>query len=257
MSYLPILLLVFIAIAVLAERLKQRSTGSSEGVPYEPRQALFSRAERSFFGVLEQAVAGQFRIMGKVRLGDLIQPAKGFSHSQRTGAWNRIHQKHVDFVLCQTDTLSVAGVVELDDATHWRKDRSGRDAFVDKVLNTAGIPIVHFVARRSYSVQEVKSALEEIFAPGTKGAESAGLSGVAMAEKPPQMNPQDGPIDEMFVAGVSIEVPHDPATEQEVPICTECHSPMVKRLAKKGPNAGKYFWACSAFPKCRKIQVLG
>ena len=103
---------------------------------------LFSPAERSFFGVLEQAVWGRYRVLGKVRLGDLVQPAKGLSAGKRTGAWNRIHQKHVDIVLCQPDTLAVAGVVELDDASHRRKDRAERDEFVDKALSTAGIPIV-------------------------------------------------------------------------------------------------------------------
>ena len=235
----------------MAARLKKHSASSSEGVPYEPRQELFSPAERSFFGVLEQAVAGQFRVMGKIRLGDLIQPAKGFSHSQRTGAWNRIHQKHVDFVLCHPDTLAVVAVVELDDASHRRKDRSDRDAFVDKVLSTAGIPIVHFAARKGYSIQEVSAKLNEVFSLRAVASEPVVLSGVAQEEQP-SAEVASRSVDEM-----PAEVPHDQTIEQAVPICTACGSPMVKRQARKGPNVGKYFWACSAFPKCRKIQVLG
>lgn len=33
--------------------------------------------------------------------------------------------------------------------------------------------------------------------------------------------------------------------------CKKCGSHMVLREAKKGPNAGKQFWDCSKFPKCR------
>ena len=31
---------------------------------------------------------------------------------------------------------------------------------------------------------------------------------------------------------------------------------MVKRIAKKGPNAGNEFWGCSSFPKCRATIQL-
>lgn len=35
--------------------------------------------------------------------------------------------------------------------------------------------------------------------------------------------------------------------------CPKCGSDMVKRVAKRGPNAGQEFWGCSQFPKCRGI----
>lgn len=35
--------------------------------------------------------------------------------------------------------------------------------------------------------------------------------------------------------------------------CPKCNAPMVKRKAKRGPNAGNEFWGCSKFPKCRGI----
>ncbi|SEQ63713.1 protein kinase and helix-hairpin-helix DNA-binding domain-containing protein [Pseudomonas cuatrocienegasensis] len=33
--------------------------------------------------------------------------------------------------------------------------------------------------------------------------------------------------------------------------CPVCRSPMVKRMAKKGRNAGKHFWGCSCYPRCK------
>jgi ssDNA-binding Zn-finger/Zn-ribbon topoisomerase 1 len=38
--------------------------------------------------------------------------------------------------------------------------------------------------------------------------------------------------------------------------CPKCGSPMVKRKAKRGANAGKEFWGCSAFPRCKKIVPM-
>lgn len=40
---------------------------------------------------------------------------------------------------------------------------------------------------------------------------------------------------------------------EESLICPRCGAPMVKRVATKGSNAGKQFWGCSMFPKCREI----
>lgn len=40
-------------------------------------------------------------------------------------------------------------------------------------------------------------------------------------------------------------------TEEETPRCPKCSEKMVKRVAKKGPAAGKKFWGCSSYPKCR------
>lgn len=37
------------------------------------------------------------------------------------------------------------------------------------------------------------------------------------------------------------------------PNCPICGNSMLKRLAKSGVNAGKEFWGCSQFPKCRGI----
>lgn len=34
------------------------------------------------------------------------------------------------------------------------------------------------------------------------------------------------------------------------PFCPECQSRMVKRQAKRGPNAGKAFWGCTRYPDC-------
>lgn len=41
-----------------------------------------------------------------------------------------------------------------------------------------------------------------------------------------------------------------------VPDCPKCGQLMVKRIAKKGANAGSRFWGCSGFPTCRGIRVI-
>lgn len=37
--------------------------------------------------------------------------------------------------------------------------------------------------------------------------------------------------------------------------CPKCGSEMVLRTSKQGPDADNQFWGCSAFPKCRMVEV--
>ena len=53
----------------------------------------------------------------------------------------------------------------------------------------------------------------------------------------------------------ALEITPDPENTPER-ICPRCGAPMILRTAKKGDNAGKQFYGCSAFPKCRCILNL-
>lgn len=40
-------------------------------------------------------------------------------------------------------------------------------------------------------------------------------------------------------------------TVSSVPVCPKCGAKLILRTAQKGPNAGKQFYGCSSFPKCK------
>ena len=48
----------------------------------------------------------------------------------------------------------------------------------------------------------------------------------------------------------------DSGMDTETKVCPKCGSALVLRTAKKGENAGKQFYGCSGFPKCRYILNL-
>lgn len=50
---------------------------------------------------------------------------------------------------------------------------------------------------------------------------------------------------------------NEPKTETASPLCPRCNKAMVKRTAKQGANAGKEFWGCSQYPKCKGIVNIG
>ena len=162
-SLLPlivVLVLLLAIVAVIKVFMKQKAQGE-QTYPYEKEPALFSPAERSFLGVLEQVINNRYRLMGKIRLADIVKVKSGLNKSAWQNAFNKIQSKHIDIVACDPTTLSVLFVIELDDKTHSQSKRHNRDQFVDNVLRAAGIPIVHFTAKNSYSLQEIESILSQ------------------------------------------------------------------------------------------------
>ena len=49
---------------------------------------------------------------------------------------------------------------------------------------------------------------------------------------------------------------HDLSDDAAGLACPKCDAPLVRRVAKRGENAGNEFWGCSAFPKCRTIVPI-
>jgi hypothetical protein len=132
-------------------------------LPYRAKRYFFSKAERSFFGVLHQAAGNQYAIFAKVRLSDLLYVKKGTE--SRQGHFNRIQSKHVDFVLCDPEQVRPALVIELDDASHGRSKRQKRDAFVDRSLTAGGLPILRVPAKRNYDSNGLAQSIRNAIRP--------------------------------------------------------------------------------------------
>ncbi|HEX3627185.1 MAG TPA: DUF2726 domain-containing protein [Verrucomicrobiae bacterium] len=163
MAVIVVLLVLTVTIITLWQRsaLVAKASGGAryQAVP------LLSPAEQSFFRVLQQVIAQAYSIFPKVRLADIISPGKSSSRSGWRFAFNRIASKHVDFVLCDPQSLRVVGVIELDDSTHRRFERGIRDWVVDSALGDAAIPVFRFPAARSYSLVQIRQQLESLRSP--------------------------------------------------------------------------------------------
>ena len=171
-QFLP-LLVILALILVLATIIRAVTSKGSGTFPYERIERLFTAAERSFLGVLEEVLGKEYVVLGKIRLADIIRPRKGLTASGRASALNRITSKHVDFAVCDLRTRSVVGVVELDDSSHQRPSRRRRDEFIDMALEAAGVAVVHVTAQKAYQPAEVRSQIAGLFAAagGAKSSE--------------------------------------------------------------------------------------
>lgn len=164
MSPLVIILAVIAIAVILAVVLKgadSRQSGSI-GYPYQPAKQLFSPAERSFLGVIDQAIGSDFRVFGKVRVADVALVKSGLSKSARQGALNKIAYKHFDYVVCKSSDLSVVCAIELNDKSHGSKRAQTRDEMLSKVCDVIGLPLITFPAKSAYAIAEVKAQLASV-----------------------------------------------------------------------------------------------
>lgn len=162
--------LIFIAAIVIIGTFvalagKSTGKGSKIGFPYTPAQTLFSAAERSFLGALDQAVGPTYRVFGKVRVADLASIKPGLSPAARQGALNRIASKHVDFVVCRAADLFVVCAIELNDSSHSSKRAQARDELITRVCAAIDLPLIQVAAKRAYSVQELQAQLAAAVGP--------------------------------------------------------------------------------------------
>jgi len=147
---------VVLVFALVALRLVRRKGQS----PYEQRKYYLTRAERSFYGVLNEAVGGRYVVFAKVRLADVLRVRPGVSESQ--AHLNRIIAKHVDFLLCEPRDVSPVLAIELDDSSHGEERRQARDQFVDEAFDGAGLPLLRIHAARGYDPRLLSRRIAEV-----------------------------------------------------------------------------------------------
>jgi len=98
-------------------------------------------------------------VFGKVRVADVLKPSKGGARKQWQIAFNKINNKHFDFVLCDKNDLSVLCAIELNDKSHNTKKRKDRDAFLTAACESAMLPLIQIPAQAAYNIDEIRQTL--------------------------------------------------------------------------------------------------
>ncbi|MDM8545772.1 DUF2726 domain-containing protein [Candidatus Venteria ishoeyi] len=151
------------AILLLYALLRNRQKPKPTDYPYIAQPALFTPAEKRFYMILDKVLERRYLIFGKVRLADIIKVQNNLERGVYQGAFNRIAAKHLDYVICRAEDLTVLGVIELDDRSHNLPHRKARDIFVDNALAAAGVPILHVKVQRYYQMGAVQQAIKDTF----------------------------------------------------------------------------------------------
>jgi hypothetical protein len=199
----------------------------AEPLPYRLRDDFLSASEISFHHVLCSVVPAQTVVCPKVRLADVFFVSRP---NENLPYFNRIVQRHVDFLVCESQSMTPLLGIELDDASHKRAARKTRDEFVDAVFDAAGLPLIHLPVQMSYNTREIAACT----APYLTDTSAEANSGIG--DEPSQAS-------------------GDPPADTAIPtlLCPKCRVPMVVRVARRGRYQGSRFYGCPNYPQCREV----
>ncbi len=124
--------------------------------------SLVTENEFRFYTQLQVVVGKRFTIFAKVRLADIfsvnpINPSLDQAH------FNRISSRHVDFLICENETLRPRFAIELDDRSHRQSKRIQRDGFVNELFSGLGLPLIRIPAAMKYQPEAIRDRVLSAF----------------------------------------------------------------------------------------------
>lgn len=221
-------------------------------VPLIAFQSPFLKGIAIALPSLAPFVAGILCIVGAIsafnawRKGEILEKQTGID-TLRTISWREFEElvgeayRRKGYTVIETGGGGADGGVDLIlkkngekllvQCKHWKMDK-------------VGVKVV----RELYGVVAAESASGGIvISSGTFTQESKDFS----RGKPLEL--LDGSVLLNLIAEVqNVPTIHIQKTDDDV--CPKCGSKMILRTANKGPTAGRKFWGCSAFPKCRATK---
>ncbi len=120
---------------------------------YSAKNLIMTKSEAEFFQVLSNVAGDRYFIFPQVHLSAILD--EKITGQNWKAAFKHINGKSVDYVLCDRQTLKPVYAVELDDYTHSYKNRQERDQEVERIFQSASIPLVRFSDYKSLAEDEI------------------------------------------------------------------------------------------------------
>ncbi len=187
-------------------------------LPYRLRENFMSTTELALLRVLQKMVGNHYWICPKVSLNDIFYIVRP---NENVHFFNKIFRKHVDFLLCEPETLKPGIGIELVKPVFKTETREV-DQFMADLFLSAGLPLVHVQSGERYSEEDLSELLE--------------LAVMKVKELKPL---------------------RATAKTDSVPMCPVCGRMMVLRAQRDGADAGKEYYGCMDNPQCPGVVEIG
>ncbi len=189
----------------------------AQRLPYRLKEPFLATTELALFRVLSQMVGGRYLICPKVSLNDVFYIVRP---NENVHFFNKFFRKHVDFLLCEPQTLAPAFGVEIVRPISKNETRES-DKFMDEIFTGAGLPLVHIPSSETYDPSDIITLFQ-----------------LAVAK---------------IGGSVSLRIERD---SDSVPHCPVCGKMMVLRMHRTGANSGKKYYGCMDSPRCAGVVPI-
>lgn len=148
----PLILIAIVSVPLFAVYLKLTK---NKGLKYKPVKYLNTKSEQNFFNQIQRIIPSDYYLVCKVRLADICLPRD----SKNIISFNKIAQKHCDFVIINKKNSEIKCVIELDDKSHLTMSAIKRDNEKNNALNSSGIKLIRIKTSRKYDLSDIQSLL--------------------------------------------------------------------------------------------------
>jgi hypothetical protein len=186
-------------------------------LPYRLREPFLASTELALFRVLTELMGKRYAICPKVSLNDIFYILRP---NENVHFFNKFFRKHVDFLLCDAQTLAPAFGVEIVHPISKHEARE-TDKFLDELFTNAGLPLAHVPSSESYDPSDVIILFQ--------------LAVVKIGGTVP----------------LRIDRPTD-----FVPNCPVCEKMMVLRFKRNGSEIGKKYYGCMDNQHCAGVVAI-
>ena len=188
-----------------------------ERMPFRLRKQFLSFTELALFTALQEMAEGRYVVCPKVALNDIFYIQRP---NENIHFYNKIFRKHVDFLLCEPDSMNPAFGVEQVKPVAKDETRSA-DQYMEDLFLSAGLPLVHVRSSEKYELEELVHLFQ--------------LAIQKSKESPPLAEDE---------------------SSDSAPFCPECGLVMVLRIHREGPQAGKRYYGCMNAPSCSGVSAI-
>jgi len=189
----------------------------TQRLPYRLRVPFLASTELALFRALTELMGERYSICPKVSLNDVFYIVRP---NENVHFFNKFFRKHVDFLLCDRQTLAPAFGVEIVRPISKTEARAS-DKFLDDLFTNAGLPLVHIPSSDSYDPSDVIILFQLAV------AKIGGTHPLRM-ERPTDF----------------------------VPNCPVCGKMMVLRIERNGSGGERKYYGCMDSPRCTGVVPL-
>ena len=190
---------------------------NTERLPYRLREPFLATTELALFRALQQMVGARYLICPKVALNDIFYIVRP---NENVHFFNKFFRKHVDFLLCDPQTLTPAFGIEIVRPISKNETRES-DKFIEELFIDAGLPLVHVPSSQTYDPSDIVSLFQ-----------------LAVTK-----------------IGGTVSLRIDSASDS-VPLCPVCGKMMVLRINRDGARSGKKYDGCMDSPRCAGLVPI-
>jgi hypothetical protein len=189
----------------------------TQRLPYRLREPFLASTELALYRTLVELMGDRYSICPKVSLNDVFYIVRP---NENVHFFNKFFRKHVDFLLCDLQTLAPAFGVDIVRPISKNEARES-DKFLDDLFTNAGLPLVHVPSSESYDPSDVINLFQ-------LAVVKIGGTGPLRVERPTDF----------------------------VPNCPVCGKMMVLRFDRNGSGVGRKYYGCMDSPRCAGVVAI-